>query len=141
MIKVVILAFCSIQEHFIGDICAILGIPYFPQSPDIGQNSDGGISDFRISGQSLIKENCRNFRTSDDTDMELGSVTELDKKNKRASKKFNDNVMPGNCVIIGIYPIFVQFTEIRKPDSRRIVCKIYVFINSNLLLCKNWIQN
>ena len=27
-----------------------------PQSPDIGQNPDGGISDFQISGQSLIKE-------------------------------------------------------------------------------------
>ena len=27
-----------------------------PQSPDIRQNSDGGISDFQISGQSLLKE-------------------------------------------------------------------------------------
>ena len=31
------------------------GIPKLPQSPDIGLNSDGGISDFRITGQSLIK--------------------------------------------------------------------------------------
>ena len=41
-----------------------------PQSLDIGQNSDGGISDFRNSGQSLIKENYRNSRTSNDIDMD-----------------------------------------------------------------------
>ena len=44
-------------------------------------------SDFRISGQSLIKENCHNSRTSDDIDMKLGPVTKLDKKNKATSKK------------------------------------------------------
>ena len=43
----------------IRDICAKAGIPNSPQSPDIGQNSNGGISDFRISGQSLIKVNCQ----------------------------------------------------------------------------------
>ena len=57
------------------------------QSPDIGQNSDGGISDFRISGQSFIKENCHNSRTSDDIDMTLGPITELNKKNEVTSKK------------------------------------------------------
>ena len=57
------------------------------QSPDIGQNSDGGISDLRISGQSLIKENCHNSRTSDDIDMKLGPITELDKRNEVTSKK------------------------------------------------------
>ena len=72
------------------DVCAKLGISYSPQSPDIGQNSDRGISDFRISGQSLIKENCHNSRTSDDIDMKLGPVTKLDKRNKTASKKFDD---------------------------------------------------
>ena len=46
-----------------------------PQSPDIGKNSDEGISDFRISAQSLIKENCHNSRISDDIDMNLGPVT------------------------------------------------------------------
>ena len=38
-------------------ICAKFGIPNLPQSPDIGENSDEGISDFRISGQSLINKN------------------------------------------------------------------------------------
>ena len=58
-----------------------------PQSPDIGQNSDGGVSDFRISVQSLINKNCHNYRTSNDIDMKLGPVTELDKRNKATSKK------------------------------------------------------
>ena len=43
----------------------------------------GGISDFQISGQSLIKRNCRNFRNSDNTDMKLGQVTKLDKRKKK----------------------------------------------------------
>ena len=48
--------------------------------------SQTGISDLRISGQSLIKENCHNFRTSDDNDMKLGAVTKLEKRNKTTSK-------------------------------------------------------
>ena len=85
-VKAVTLAFCSIQSNFVGDVLDNFGIHYFSQSPDIGQNSDGGISDFRISGQSLIKENCHNSRTSDDIDMKLGPVTKLDKRNKTVSK-------------------------------------------------------
>ena len=42
--------------HFIRDIHAKFGISNSPQSLDIGQNSDGGISNFWISGQCLIKE-------------------------------------------------------------------------------------
>ena len=63
------------------DIRAKFGIPISPQSPDIGQNSDGCISDFQISGKSLIKENCHNSRTSDDIDKKLGPVTKIDKEN------------------------------------------------------------
>ena len=73
MIKAVTLAFL---RHLV-TFC----IPYLPQSLDIGKNSDGGISDFRISGQSLTKENCHNSRTSDDIDMKLGPVTKLGKRN------------------------------------------------------------
>ena len=62
-------------------------MPNFPKSLNIGQNSDGGISDFRISRQSLIKDHCHNSRISDDIDMKLGAVTKIDKKNKATSKK------------------------------------------------------
>ena len=55
-------------------ICAKFdSVPNFPQLSDIAQNSDQGIFNFRISGQSFIKENCHNCRTSDD--IELGLVT------------------------------------------------------------------
>ena len=65
----------------------------------------GDISDFRISGQSLIKENCNNSRTSGNIDMKFGPVTNLDKKNKTTSKKFDDDVMSENCEVIVIFPI------------------------------------
>ena len=80
-----------------------------PESPDTGQNSYGGISNFRISGQCLIKENCYNFRTSDDIDMKLGPVTTLYKGNKKTSKKFDDDVTLENCDVIVIFSIYVQF--------------------------------
>ena len=57
------------------------------------QNSDGFFSDFRISGESLIKRNCHNSRTSDDIDMKLESVTRLDKRKETKSKKFDDDFM------------------------------------------------
>ena len=108
------------------------------KSPDIGQNSGRGISDFRISGQSLLKENCHNSRTGDNIDMKLGPVTKLDNKNKIMLKKIDDDVMLANFEIIEIFPIYGQFGAIRKPDSGCIVCKTYIFINNNLLSYKNW---
>ena len=85
-VRAVTLEFGSIQQYFIEDIRAKFGIHNLSQSPDTGQNSDGGISDFRISAQSLIKENCYNSKTSDDIDIKLGPVTKLNKRNKRTSK-------------------------------------------------------
>ena len=91
-VNAVTLEFCSIQQHAIRDIRAKFGIHNLPQSPDIGQNPDGGISDFWISGQSLIKKFCHNSRTSDDIDMKFGPVTKLDKRNKTTSKKSGDRI-------------------------------------------------
>ena len=110
------LAFCSIQQHFIRDIPVKFGIPNLPQSPDIRENSDGHISDFRISGQSLIKENSR---TNDGINMKHGPVTKIDKRNKTTSKKIDDNVMLANCDDIVIFPIFGQSGAMRKPNSRQ----------------------
>ena len=93
-----------------------------------------GISDFQISGQSLIKENCHNSRTSDDTDMKLGPVTKPDNRNKTTSQNADDEVMSRNCDIIVIFQIFGQFGADR-------VCKSYAFSNSNLLSYKNWKYN
>ena len=65
--------------------------------------------------------------------MKTGPVTKLDKRNKTTSKKIYDDVMWENCDAIVIFPIYGQIEAIRKPDSGRIVCKTYIFINSNLL--------
>ena len=130
-----------LPKYFIGDIHAKFGSRNLPQSPDIGQNSDGGISDFRISGQSLIKENCYNSRTSDDFDMKLRPVTKLDKRNKTTSKKFDDDVMSENCDVIVIFRVFGQSGAVWRPDSGYRVCKSYFFSNSNLLPYKSWKQN
>ena len=71
----------------------------------IAQNSDEGISDFRISGQSLVKVNCHNSRTSDDIVMKLEPVTKLDKTNETTSKKLEDDVIWENCDVILIFLI------------------------------------
>ena len=70
-------------------------------------------------------------------DMNLRPVTKLDKKNKATSKKFDDDVLSSNCGVIVIFSIYSQFGALRKSDSGRIVCKTYVFINSNLFTYKN----
>ena len=93
--------------------------------PGIGQNLDEGISDFRISGQSLIKENCHNCRTKDDTDKKLGPATKFDKGNKTRSTKFDDDVMSENSDVIVIFLISGQFGAIQKPDPGR--TKRYIF--------------
>ena len=74
-----------------------------PQSSDIGQNSGGGVSNFWISGQYLIKENCHNSRISDDIDMKNGAVTKIYKRNKTTSKNFDDDVMSKNYGVIVIF--------------------------------------
>ena len=91
----------------------------------MGKISDKGISDFWISGQSLIKGNCHNSRTSDGIDMKLGPVTKLDKGNKTKPKKFDHEVRSQNCDVIVIFSIYCQFGGIRNPDSGCLVCKSY----------------
>ena len=44
-----------------------------------------------------------------------------------------------NCDVIVLFSDL--FGAIRNLDSRRVVCKTYIFINSNLLSYKNWKQN
>ena len=117
--------------HFIRNFQAKFDIPNLSQSPDIGQNL-GSISVFWFSGQSIIKENCHNSRNSDDIEMKLGPATKLNKKNKTASRNFDDDAMSANCDVIVFFPIYSQFGATRKPDSSRIVCETYIFINSNL---------
>ena len=57
------------------------------------------------------------------------------------SKKFGDDIMSADCDMIVVFLIYGQFGAIRKLDSGCIVCKTYIFINSNLLSYKNCKQN
>ena len=120
LIKAITLAFCSILQLFIIslDICVKFNISNSSHSPDIWQNSDGGISDFQISGQSLIIENYHNSRSSNGSqDMNLGPVTKLDKRSMKMSKKFDDDVMLTYCDVIVTFPIYGKFGAIQKLDS------------------------
>ena len=103
-----------------------------PSLQILGKTQDGDISNFRNSGQSLIKENCHS-RTIDDIDIKLGPVIKLDKRNKATSKKFDDDVMPENYDVIVIIPIYGQFGAICKPDSGRIVCNTLFIVCITLL--------
>ena len=82
------------------------------QSPDIGQNSDGGYSHFRISSKLFINENSHDSRTSHDIDVKVIPVTKRDKKNTATSKNFDDNIMSANCDVIVLFPIY----DILKPS-------------------------
>ena len=69
--------------------------------------------------------------------MKRGPVTKLDKRNNITSKKFHDEVISENCNVFATFPIYGRFGAIQKPDSGRIFCKTYIFLNSNLLPYKN----
>ena len=73
--------------------------------------------------------------------MKLGSVTKLDKRNTITSKKFDDDIMSKNCDVIVIFPSYGRFGAIPKPDSGRMICKTFIFVNSNFLFYKNFKQN
>ena len=47
-------------------------------------------------------------------DMKLGPVTKLDKRNKTMSKKFDDNVISENGVVIVIFSIYGQFGALQS---------------------------
>ena len=69
--------------------------------------------------------------------MKLGRVAKFDNRNKKKrQKKIDDDAMSPNFDAIVIFPIYGQFGA-RKPDSERIVCKTYIFYNSELLSFKN----
>ena len=59
----------------------------------------------------------------------------------REIKDFSDDIILANYDVKAIFPIYGQFEAIRKPDSGRIPCKTYIFINSNFLSYKNCKQN
>ena len=69
--------------------------------------------------------------------MKLGAVTKFDNRKTTTSKKFDDDFVLVDFNVIVIFAIYDHFAPIRKPDSGRMVCKSYIFIDSNLLSYKN----
>ena len=88
------------------------------QSPDIGLNSDGGVSNFQTSGQPFIEKNCYNSRTSNDIDVKLGPVTRLEKKEHATSKKFGDGVILEFVMSLSFFRFTVNLEQFssRNPD-------------------------
>ena len=60
--------------------------------------------------------------------MKLGLVTKLDKRNTGTLKKYDDDDMSTNCNVVVVF----RFTAFQSRIAR-LVCKIYIFINRNLL--------
>ena len=76
----------------------------------------GGISDIQISGQSIIKENYHNSRTSNDIDMKLGPVTKRVERNMTTSKKLTRM----SCRKIVMPLLFFRFMANLEQSAKRI---------------------
>ena len=95
------------------------------------------MSNFRISDQSLINQNCLNSRTSIDVEMKLGQVTKLDKRNRATSKMFDDDFMPINCDPFFISPVYGQFVKIWRQNSEHMVHKLTFSLKVAFCFTKN----
>ena len=112
-VKAVILAICSynIQYLSIKGICVKLGVPNSASLYTLGQTQTGVISNFQISGQSFIKVNCHNSRTSDDIDMKLGPATKIDKRNMATSKKLTTISFQQNVTSLSFFQFMANLEQ------------------------------
>ena len=100
-----------------------------PSLQTLGKTQTVVISYFRISAQSLLKENCHNSRTSDDIDMKLGPLTKIDKRNKATSKKkqkkkrrwHNARKLWRNCHFSDLWPIWSNPEAGFRTDSKKLI--------------------
>ena len=101
------------------DVHSKFGIPNSPQSPSFDQNGDWGISDFRISGQSLRKGNCHNSRKSYHIDRRLCQGTKLDKRKKGTSKKIGETSCRKIVTSLCFFQVAVNLEQSgsRIPDA------------------------
>ena len=69
--------------------------------------------------------------------MKFGPVTKLDKRNKKTSKKFDDDIMSGNCNVIVIFQFMdnLEQSESKIPDA--ISVKLTFSITANFYFAKN----
>ena len=83
----------------------------------IPQTSDGGITDFCISGQSFINENYHNSRASHEFDMKLGPVTKLHIRNTATLKSWTmtSSQQRPHCLF---FRFFSEFQVYSHPQAR-----------------------
>ena len=93
----------------------------------LGKTHAGGISDFQICGQSLVKVNCQSSRASGDIDMKLGPVTKHDKSSKTTSKNLTMISCRQIVTSLSFFGFIPQIGAIRKPDSWRIITLTVTF--------------
>ena len=121
MVKAVTLALAAFSNFSLETLVPNLVSLICPSPQILRRNSDGGISDFRISGKSLINKNCHNSRTSDDFDMKLGLVIKTRETRQRQQK-----LMMTSCLQIVTSLLFFRFIanleQFRKTDSGRLIC-------------------
>ena len=78
----------------------------------------------------VISDNSRNYRAAI-------SITPSWWLDRAASLILQNRSSYISFIAIVILPFYDQFRAIRKPDSRCMVCKTYIFVNSNRLVYKN----
>ena len=61
----------------------------------------------------VITQECEMKFGPVDSEMKFGPVSKLDRRNKKKSNNFNDEVMSEKCDVIIIFPIYGQFEAIR----------------------------
>ena len=66
----------------------------------------------------------------------LDQYLNLTKETQQHQKKIDYDVMSISCDVTVIFSIYGQFRAIRKPDSGRMICKTYIFVNKPLILQK-----
>ena len=72
-----------------------------------------------ILNPNLVGENCHNSRISDNIDMKLGPVTQLDKRNKTTSKKLTITSCRQTVVSLSYFRFMANLEQSRSriPDS------------------------
>ena len=124
------------------DIHTKIDIHNLPKSADIGQNSDKGIFDFHIPGQTPCKQKI--VIVNNNINMKLGTVTKFDKENTTMSKRlpvmlcykimnsfsffqFMTNLEQSKSQIPDAWPIILKYSLITifcltKSENRTKIC-------------------
>ena len=109
------------------------------QISDKTQTRGFPISSFPVT--LIINRSCRKSTTSDDTDMKLGPVTKIEKRNTATSKELTVTSCRQIMTPASLVLIHGWFGTLGNLDYGGIDYNSYIFINSSLLYYKNQKRN